>query len=295
MTKTVNYGAAAATIAALTMSVFAALPASAFACESWCGGSNDTDINNSVTINVTNSGTITSDTDAKASTGGNWAGGSYGGDAGKGGSGGDGGVADANTDSHCDCDPSVGNATGGNGGDAGAGGNGGDGGPGGLVDSGDATANAGSLNTLNSTEIDVQAADCGCANSEEHHFSGWGRRGDTDINNSVTVYVSNSGSIDSDTDAKAKTGDNSAEGSFGGDGKKGGSGGDGGDAYSGSGFVDFDWHAVGGDAFGGNGGMGGNGGDGGRGDVGGTVRTGAAESNAGSINLMNSTIVRVTR
>ena len=291
MTRQMNYGAAVATIAALTMSVFAAVPASAFACESWCGGGT-TNTDNSVYINVSNSGTITSNTDAKASTGGNWAGGSFGGDAGKGGSGGDGGNADADPSGKCDCNPSVGNATGGNGGDGGSGGNGGDAGPGGLVDTGSATANAGSLNTLNSTEIDVQAADCGCNN--DHHVDGWGRR-TTNTDNSVDVYVSNSGNIYSDTDAKAKTGDNSAEGSFGGDGKKGGSGGDGGDAYAGGGWLDWDGHPVGGDANGGDGGHGGAGGDGGRGDVGGTVRTGAAESNSGSINLMNSTIVRVTR
>ena len=288
-----NYAAAAATIAALTMSVFAALPASAFACGGFCGGGNDTDINNSVTINVSNSGTVYSNTSAKADTGDNTAQGSTGGDAGKGGSGGDGGEAEVKDGHGCDCDPTVGSATGGNGGNGGAGGNGGDAGPGGLVDTGDATANAGSLNTLNSTEIDVQAADCGCSSTS--HSSGWGRRGDTDINNKVKVTVNNDGHIDSTTKAKVETGDNTAEGSYGGDGKKGGSGGDGGEAETHGGALNWDGNPVGGDAYGGAGGNGGAGGDGGRGDVGGTIRTGAGESNAGSINLMNSTIVRVTR
>ena len=288
-----NYGAAAATIAALTMSVFAALPASAFACGGGCGSSTYT--NNSVTITVNNSGSIDSDTTAKADTGDNTAQGSYGGDAGKGGKGGSGGDAEAGKNGKdCGCDPSVGNATGGNGGNGGAGGNGGDAGPGGLVDTGNATANAGSLNTLNSTEIDVQAADCGC-NSDPHHSSGWGRRGHTETINAVTVAVTNGGSIDSDTKAKVETGDNTADGSYGGDGAKGGKGGSGGDAETHGGALNWDGNPVGGDAYGGSGGNGGVGGDGGRGDVGGTIRTGAGESNSGSINLMNSTIVRVTR
>ena len=251
-----NYGAAAATIAALTMSVFAALPASAFACESWCGGG-DTTIDNSVNIAVSNSGVIFSVTTSSSNTGGNKAGGSYGGDAG-------------------------------------SGGNGGDGGPGGLVDTGDAEANSGSLNTLNSVEIDVQAADCGCNDGHQSH--GWGRRGDTDIDNSVNLALSNEGEILSLTDAGANSGDNKAKGSYGGDGSYGGNGGEGGRAkVEGGGFWDWNDNFHGSIANGGDGGQGGEGGNGGDGDVGGTVRTGRAESNSGSINVMNSTIVRVTR
>ena len=289
-----NYGAAAATIAALTMSVFAALPASAFACESWCGGG-DTTIDNSVNIAVSNSGVIFSVTTSSSNTGGNKAGGSYGGDAGSGGSGGDGGNAKVESEGECGCDGGgAGEANAGNGGDAGSGGNGGDGGPGGLVDTGDAEANSGSLNTLNSVEIDVQAADCGCNDGHQSH--GWGRRGDTDIDNSVNLALSNEGEILSLTDAGANSGDNKAKGSYGGDGSYGGNGGEGGRAkVEGGGFWDWNDNFHGSVANGGDGGQGGDGGNGGDGDVGGTIRTGRAESNSGSINVMNSTIVRVTR
>ena len=288
-----SYGAALATIAALVMSVFAALPASAFACESWCGGGGETNTDNSVYISVSNSGSINSDTDAKASTGGNWAGGSEGGDGAKGGKGGSGG--DAGNDDGCgECwSGGSGDANGGDGGNGGNGGSGSNGGAGGLVDTGNAEANAGSLNVLNSTDIEVQAADCGCGDND-HHQHGWSRGGDRNTDNSVDVYVTNSGSIYSDTDAKATTGKNDAEGSSGGDGAKGGKGGSGGDAEGGDGFWEYDSY-YGSSSNAGNGGDGGEGGEGGSGDVGGTIRTGRAEANAGSINVMNSTIVRVTR
>lgn len=292
MTKTLNYGAAA-TVAALAFAAFLAIAPSAFACEYYCG-SNDTNIDNSVAIAIANSGAIVSVTTATSNTGGNLADGSYGGDGAEGGDAGEGGDADAGGDDYyCDCDSVGGNANAGDGGNGGNGGNGGAGGPGGLVDTGDAEANAGSANTLNTTEVDVQAADCGCDNGYSH--SGWGRRGDRTIDNSVTVGVANTGAVLSLTGAAADTGYNAAVGSYGGNGADAGDGADGGDATGGGGFWDWDDNFHGSEANGGNGGNGGDGGEGGEGDVGGTVRTGRAETNSGSINVMNSTIVRVTR
>src|SRR3989338_11467205 len=93
MTKTMNYGAAIVTVAALVLSMFAAA-APALACEDRCGGygRGGSETDNSVKIDVDNHAVVINSTSASASTGGNWAGGSEGGDgddAGNGGSGGD--------------------------------------------------------------------------------------------------------------------------------------------------------------------------------------------------------------
>lgn len=198
------------------------------------------DINSSaIVVTASNSGSITNVTGSTANTGGNTAGGSKGG---KGGSGGDveGGAGDFNN----------------GGAAAGEGGNGGDADEGGLVETGNANADAGSINKLNSNDVYVG-----------------GRH--SDINSSAVVVTgANAGAIVDVTAAGANSGDNKAKGS------KGGRGGRGGE-------VEADGSNNNGAATGGNGGQGGNGG------LGGTVRTGEANSNAGSLNIMNTNIVRV--
>ncbi|TSC86580.1 MAG: hypothetical protein G01um10148_566 [Parcubacteria group bacterium Gr01-1014_8] len=291
-------GAVLAT-SAMVLSQFAAIPA--YACEDWCWGEGSSD-DNSVYIKVSNSGTIYNETKAKADTGDNDAGGSYGGDGGSAGDGGDGGEADVEGGVNWCGECSDGSDSEANGGDGGNGGdsNGGDAGPGGLVDTGDADANAGTVNTLNTTDIAVEG--CGCEDDQDECgcIPPWLRR---DVDNSVRVKVHNDGTINNETKAKADTGDNDAGGSYGGDGggdchcDGGGDGGDGGDAEVGDDEegCGCEWDIGGGGTA--NGGDGGDGGDadGGDGDVGGTIRTGDARSDAGTVNVMNTTLVRVTR
>lgn len=117
--------------------------------------------------------------------------------------------------------------------------------------------------------------------------------------NSVYIKVENSGSISNTTEAKADTGDNKAKGSYGGDGGYAGDGGKGGSAEVEGDEVRGECGCelpLGGDGTA-NGGDGADGGDadGGDGDVGGTVQTGDARSEAGSINVMNTTMIRVVR
>ena len=299
MTKTMRIGAVLAT-SAMVLSQFAAIPA--YACEwSWCGDGGSSD-DNSVYIKVENDGSIKNETTAKADTGDNWAGGSYGGNGGYAGNGGDGGRAEVEGGSSwCwSCCETCGGDSGSeaNGGDGGNGGdaNGGDGGPGGLVDTGDADVSAGSVNTLNTVDIEVEG--CGCEDQQDECgcIPPWLRR---DVDNSVTVKIDNDGRIKNETEAKADTGDNDADGSYGGDGGTAGDGGKGGKAEVGDDEGDrcgceWDLSSGGGDA---NGGQGADGGDanGGDGDVGGTIRTGDARSESGSVNLMNTVLVRVTR
>jgi hypothetical protein len=134
-----------------------------------------------------------------------------------------------------------------------------------LVTTGDANADAGTLNMLNSTDVDLGGSgnNCGC---------------DEDMNSSaVTVDTNNDDGISmiiNGTNAAADTGDNTARGSRGG---RGGWAGD----------IDSDGSNNNGGATAGNGGDGGNGG------LGGEVNTGDSTSNAGAINIMNTTLVRV--
>lgn len=200
----------------------------------------------SITITICNRGSITNSTTANSSTGGNTAGGSVGGRGGRGG----------------DVDP-AGNENNG-GASAGNGGNGGNGGAGGLVNTGNATAEAGTVNDLNGTDAEV-ALDCDCG----------------DINSAtINVVVDNNGianNILNTTRARARTGENLAQGSTGGD------AGNGGEVEGGSGNEN-------------NGGASaGTGGAGGAGDIGGTVFTGNAVSTAGTINRLNTTRIHVTR
>lgn len=283
-----NYGAAVATISALVLSVFAAATP-AFAWGGHNGGSNSTD--NSVVITVSNKAEVVNTTSAKASTGGNWAGGSEGGDGEEAGNGGNGGDAEG---------AGKGDNNGGVGGEGGNGGNGGNGGAGGLITTGNAEANAGTMNTVNTTDIEVEQADCGCAQTSGKKHKRGNR---TTVDNTVEVGVSNSGGVTNTTDAYAKTGYNDAEGSEGGDGDDAGNGGNGGNAEEGSSYnrgsrghgYGHGSNKGGGDNNGGAAGNGGNGGNGGDGNVGGTIVTGHALSNAGTVNVLNTTLIRVRR
>ena len=166
--------------AVVAVALLAASPA--FAGErDWngCGCADDT--NNSVTIKVWNMGAILNSTGAVANTGGNYAGGSHSGDGGNGAEGGNGG--DANVDGY-------GLAEGG------SGGQGGNGSAGGLVETGDASANAGSMNTVNSTDIDVTQADCGCDEEMQGWYDSLGNfhpYKNEDVNNKVKIEVENEG------------------------------------------------------------------------------------------------------
>lgn len=262
MTKMISKIAAVAT----TVAMFAgATPALAYGGHSSRGGS--TEINNSISIDIDNSATVTNSTSASASTGGNTAGGSEGGN---GGSGGDVENNDGGTNT---------------GGDGGAGG---DGGLGGLVTSGDAGASASTVNDVNSTTIKIQQADCGCGSEGGHSR----KKGKTEIDNSVDVYVDNDHTyVTNSTTADATTGDNKAKGSEGGN---GGSGGDVEDNDAGkTGRGHGHGYHGGSSATGSN--EGGEGGAGGDGDTGGEVKSGEAWAEAVTVNVVNSTVLRVRR
>ncbi len=253
--------------------------------------------NNAVYITVVNSGTIQNSTAASASTGGNYAGGSYGGEGGEAGDGGNGGDAEVYGGGFEWCGEcgsgSDSAAAGGNGGTGGSA-HGGNAGAGGYVETGDAIAEAGSANELNNTDVVVEGCGCEEDNNECSCIPPWFQR---DVNNTVTITVANSGAVVNATAAGASTGDNKAKGSYGGEGGEAGNGGDGGEATVGDdeGCGCDEWiPAGGGDAVGGDAGQGGSA-DGGEGGLGGTVRTGDTRSESGSINVMNTTMVRVTR
>src|SRR3989338_6206012 len=193
-----------------------------------------------ITINVTNRGTIDNVTQADSHTGANIALGSVGGSGGTGGN--------------------VTNSGGGNENNGGA--TGGNGGAGGLVQTGNASADAGSENSLNGTDVEVElGCDCGDINSVTVEL---------DVNND-----DEDNNIDNLTQARGRTGENRAEG------RTGGNGGVGGVVDSGSGDEN-------------NGGAkAGTGGAGGSGGLGGTVLTGNASSTSAAINLLNTTFLRV--
>jgi len=198
----------------------------------------------SITITTTNRGTIDNTTQADAHSGQNIALGSIGGVGGLGGN-----VTSAGNENN-------GGAVAGNGG------NGGNGGAGGFVQTGDASAEAGSENSLNGSDVEV-ALDCDCG----------------DIN-SVTIGVDTNNNdinnnINNTTQARGRSGQNLALGSEGGDAGNGG-------------VID------GGAGSENNGGAtSGSGGAGGAGGLGGEIHTGSATSKSGSVNLLNTTFVRV--
>lgn len=198
-----------------------------------------------VFIGAENQGAIVNVTTATANTGGNEAGGSRGGNGGRGG--------DVEAEGN---GPSAGNNKGA---DAGNGGNGGNASAGGLVETGDANADAGSVNKLNDNDVSV-------SNKGGMNLSLLG------------VGATNAGVIVDITGAGADSGNNDARGSRGG---RGGSGGDVEADSNNANAGDNQWAD------------GGHGGSGGAGGIGGEVRTGEANSNAGSINVMNTNVVRV--
>ena len=126
MTKSITLNVSIAILLAVALLFFAAAPAFA-------------DVNSSIIkIEARNSGHISNYTSSKAETGGNYADGSFGGSGGEGG------------DVEAEADGSDGEANGNNGGaTAGDGGDGGDGFEGGLVETGEATSDAGTFNLLN--------------------------------------------------------------------------------------------------------------------------------------------------
>src|SRR3989344_6805730 len=200
----------------------------------------------SISITTTNSGTITNVTQADSHTGLNVALGSTGGAGGVGGAVLGGGGSENN-----------------GGASAGNGGNGGNGGAGGFVETGSATADAGSENSLNGTDVDVEfTCDCGDINSVTLDVV---TDNDSDRPNLIT----------NNTQARGRTGENVAVGSEGGDGGLGGEvNGNGGSENNGGASA-------------------GTGGAGGAGGLGGEIHTGAASSTSGAVNLLNTTFVRV--
>lgn len=229
-----NVKAALASVTALAMVFAFATPAAAAVNSSY------------IKVEISNSGSIENYTKASSNTGENWAGGSKGG---RGGSGGDVGVDGSGEFNNGAAE-------------AGNGGHGGNASAGGLVHTGDAMADAGTMNSLNTNDVQIDL---------------YGE----DMNSSkLKVELENGeecgcNTIANETRARARTGDNDAEGS------KGGKGGYGGDVEASSGDNN-------------NGGaVAGHGGHGGAGGLGGEVRTGHAVSNAGVVNMLNNSIVRV--
>jgi hypothetical protein len=225
---------AVATAAAVALSSFA-LPLAASAAVN----------SSSITITTLNRGTIINDTSAKSHTGANTAEGS------KGGRGGDGGDVTS--------DGSFNNGGAG----SGNGGNGGNGGAGGLVDTGNATADAGTVNDLNNTDVDLDLVSAAVAG-----FNSTALLVDTDNGQCECNKITN------DTRARARTGDNTAQGSV-------------------AGNADDAGAITGGTGNNNNGGAtSGNGGNGGAGGLGGTVYTGNAGSVSATVNMLNTILVR---
>ena len=241
MTKsvTINYSIAA-------LAAFAVMLAYA--------GVADAAINSSaIRIEISNTGVINNTTKAKAETGGNTAQGSTGGNGGVGGN-----VTSGSGDYN------NGGASGGNGG------NGGNASDGGWVETGDANANAGTENSLNGSDIEVDLTNA-VSTGEDVNSTYIG----AEIKNGNDEECQCKPEINNTTKARARTGGNTAQGSVGGNGDNGGQ------VTSGSG----DYNNGGASA--------GTGGAGGSGGIGGTVKTGVASSTAGTVNLLNTTLIRV--
>ena len=201
---------------------------------------------NSTKINIVtiNRGNIDNVTTADSHTGANAALGSVGGAGGLGGD-----VVSAGNENN-------------GGASAGNGGSGGSAGAGGFVETGDASADAGSANDLNGTDAAVEfLCECGDINSVTLDLI-------TD-NSDPTNRILNR------TSATARSGDNAALGS------EGGEGGEGGEVNGGAGSENN------GGASAGTGGAGGSGG------LGGEIRTGGATSVSAAVNWLNTTILRV--
>ena len=149
------------------------------------------------------------------------------------------------------------------------------------------------MNQINTTDIKVEGCGCDADLDDVEGFDDV----DYDADNEVRIDVVNSGALVNYTDAYAKTGWNWADGSFGGNGDDAGNG-----SYGGKADADADADSdddgdadADADADGGTGGSGGDGGNGGEGGAGGLIVTGHATSNSGTVNLINSLLIRVIR
>lgn len=180
---------------------------------------------------------------ATSNTGGNAAGGS---------TGGNGGNAGDISNSGDDVDDSS----------TGDGGNGGNGGYGGTVVTGEASAEAGVINSVNTNETKIDRRGCDC-------------KKDNDVEGDDVVENNNVSLVGTSVGAQANTGINVAVGSEGGKGGKGG-------AIDNSGDDVEDSHT-------------GNGGHGGTGGPGGLVKTGPSYSRAGVVNVIGTNITRILR
>lgn len=212
----------------------------------------------SVMVNVQNHADVSNSVSASASTGHNDATG------GNGNAGGEGGEAN-----------------GGHNGDsvAGDGGNGGHGAVGGTVMSGDATAFASAMNSINESKTTVEMPKVNTSESARAY-----RIDRTKKSKSVDVTVDNSASLHNTVSSDADTTHNVA------DGGNGGKAGNGGDANAArrsfwAFWDDSDMTMT----------MGGNGGHGGHGAMGGEVMSGEAISGSEVVNVLNHSITRVIR
>ncbi len=205
----------------------------------------------SVRVTNLNGAAVFNETNAGANTGGNLAGGSNAGDGGNGG----------DIENEGDGNQRV------RGSGTGNGGRGGDSSDGGYVQTGDADAEANTVNVVNSNVTEVDS--CGCE----------GDRGET----RVRVFNGNLALVGNSTNAGANSGLNAAAGS------NSGEGGNGGDIEN---EGDGDEEEEGGNQRVRNSTTG-NGGAGGGSGIGGTVLTGGASARSNTINVVNSNLTRV--
>jgi len=257
--KKINFAVAAATTVAMLSAATPALAYNGGWGNNWNQNDSDTTITNTSSIVVSNNNTanVTNGTVAVSNTGANQA---------AGGAGQEGGNANASGDDA--------NAEGGNGGNGGNAG----------VQTGVAVSSAGTMNMVNTNAVEVAVDDCGCAAGDLED------EGDTTISNTsnITVGNSNAGTVLNLTAAVSNTGLNGAQG---------GTAGEGGDATAES---DEDnnggwgwWHH----GYNNNDDEGSANAEGGNGGVGGdaVVISGDAGSEAGTINVVNTNFVRVTK
>ena len=190
---------------------------------------------------------------AEANTGGNFADGSYGGEGGDGGDmeneGGD--IRRSHT---------------------GAGGNGGTALDGGIITTGDANAQAGAINVVNTNYTEIDRCACQEENCCEDECCE-----DECCCNLDLVHNSNRAIAFNGVRARANTGENAAMGSYGGEGGEGG---------------EIENEGEGGDIAGSSTGIGGTGGNSG---YGGDVMTGRSDARALGVNIVNTNITRIRR
>lgn len=233
---------------ALSTSVLMALMGFSYATTASADGHRGGD---SVHITNLNGAAVFNETNAGANTGGNVAGGS---NAGNGGDGGD-------IENEGDGNQRV------RGSGTGNGGRGGDSSDGGYVQTGDADAEANTVNVVNSNVTDVDS--CGC-------------EGEEDGKTRVRVFNGNLALVGNSTNAGANSGLNGAAGS------NSGNGGDGGEIENeGEGNEEEGGNQRVRNTTTGNGGAGGNSG------IGGTVLTGGASARSNTVNVVNSNLTRV--